>query len=231
MNVDRVKLMSLVDKYATARERAVVASDRAERAETDALDAKRDLDAYLDECVAKTPGEGPSILELASKMPAYEPIPLVQCLACKHAVRVDNQPNAYRCAKGRMFDGIGRVPCKEYEAVDGLSEARNREAPAPKTETPTEAGPEVSCIECAHSERVDAATNTWHCKKGHPFAGFWKVRCGDFEQWIEKPHCGRCKHFEQNDESPDTGKCPHDNGSIPTGRWQPVCDKFEEAKP
>lgn len=106
-----------------------------------------------------------------------------------------------------------------------------REEPAAKTGKPTEEGPEVSCIECKHSERVDMATNTWRCKKGIPFCGFWKVRCKDFEQWIEKPHCGLCKNFEQDDRSPDIGKCPHDKGSMPTGRWGLVCDKFEEAKP
>lgn len=110
------------------------------------------------------------------------------------------------------------------------------EFPIPKAETPTEDGPEVSCLECKHAERVDVATNTWRCTKGCIFKGFGKAPCREFEQvdkTSEKPRfCGSCKYCKQSDKDPDGVECTLTRTEfLPIVRWSTACPDFEEAQP
>lgn len=113
-----------------------------------------------------------------------------------------------------------------------------REEPAAQAETPTEDGPEVSCMECKYAVREDVRTNTWHCSKGLAFMGFAKGRCSEYE---EKPQesgtegrrmCGTCKNCQPRGADPDIVECDHPTvGTIHIGRWSDACEKYEEAKP
>ncbi len=141
-------------------------------------------------------------------------------------------------------DGMGTCLCTDCDEVKrGEMEPsciyfEPREEPAAQAETPTEDGPEVSCMECKYAVREDVRTNTWHCSKGLAFMGFAKGRCSEYE---EKPQesgtegrrmCGTCKNCQPRGADPDIVECDHPTvGTIHIGRWSDACDKYEEAKP
>lgn len=134
----------------------------------DALDARRELDVYLDECTAKTPGEGPSLVELAGKTQLYPSyIPLVSCLECEHAERVDEQPNTWRCKKGHPFGGFGKVRCWDYKRLE-TSKAVPRFCGSCKHCRPSARDEGVECVRNGDGEFLPIVR--------------WSIACDSFEE-------------------------------------------------
>lgn len=114
---------------------------------------------------------------------------LAEEVSLVHSLYIHTCGECLSWAEDKMeFNGMGTCLNRNCETVKrgemdpSCFYFEPREEPAAKTGKPTEEGPEVSCLECKHAERVDAETNTWKCTAGFEFAGFGKIDCCRYEE-------------------------------------------------
>jgi hypothetical protein len=55
--------------------------------------------------------------ERKKPVPPVPSVPLISCLECKHAERVSDDINTWKCALGGGFAGYVKVECKRFEAL------------------------------------------------------------------------------------------------------------------